>query len=29
MEQLALDAGVDLASAPASRVRELWEQAET
>jgi tetrapyrrole methylase family protein/MazG family protein len=27
MEQLALDAGVDLAGAPAPQVRELWERA--
>jgi len=27
MEQLAIDTGVDLASAPPARVRELWEQA--
>jgi tetrapyrrole methylase family protein / MazG family protein len=27
MEQLAIDAGVDLASAPPAQVRELWEQA--
>jgi tetrapyrrole methylase family protein/MazG family protein len=29
MEQLAADAGVDLAAAPAERVRELWENAGT
>jgi len=29
MEQLAADAGVDLAAAPAERVRDLWERAAT
>jgi hypothetical protein len=27
MEQLAADAGVDLAQADAARVRELWDRA--
>ena len=27
MEQLALEAGIDLADAPAPRVRELWDRA--
>ena len=29
MEQLALEAGIDLADAPAVRVRELWDEAGT